>query len=387
MGFSSWPWHVKDAHQSWLLDLILDFLLRWRIALVFIVSGAALMFALRVRTPAAILRERSQRLLIPLIFGMLVIVPPQVYLERVQRHQFRGSFLDYLPHFADGFYPHGNLSWHHLWFIPYVLVLTVAAMPLFTWAQSPQGQHRLEAVVRATIRHHLYWLLFVPLALAQLAIHTQGNDDHTFVTDLHGWMQFTTLMLLGGALALWRPLLAAIQRERYVALAIGILAYIALIDEWNSADLDPTTLPFFNAVAYCSLSGLNVLAWVLAATAFLTHWFNRPSPILTYATEAAMPVYMLHQTLIVFAVYQLGHEPWPLPIKLVITFSFALLGSLALYELAIRRSSVLRRLFGVKPRARQIGAEVLMPGMTTGGPPPGATSRWRARFSSDRRPS
>lgn len=382
MGFSSWPWHVKDPQHSWLLDDMLDFLLRWRIALVFIVSGAALMLALQVRKPVAILKERCHRLLIPLAFGMLVIVPPQVYLERLQRGQFKGSYLDFLPHLADGFYPAGNLSWHHLWFIPYVMVLSIAFVWLFAWMRSPEGRQRLEPLIRATVDHHLYWLLFVPLSLAHLAIHLQGNDDHTVVTDVHGWIQFSTLMLLGGAAALWPEMLKAIQRERFVALGLGIVAYAILRDYWISADVDPMTLPAANAVAYCGLSGINVLAWVMCATGFLTRWFDKPSPILTYATEAAMPVYVLHQTLIVFAVYQLGREPWQLPAKLVITLLFALFGSLALYELVIRRFALTRVLFGVKPRARKIGAEVLVPG----GHPTGVTSRSSAPFSSDRRP-
>jgi len=361
MGFSDWPWHVKDTHHSWFLDNLLDFMLRWRVALVFIVSGAALMFALGVRTPRAILRERFSRLLIPLIFGMLAIVPPQVYLERVQHKQFSGSYLDFLPHIFDGFYPQGNLSWHHLWFIPYVLILTAAAMPHFAWARSPAGRRKLDPIMRAVAERHLYWLLVVPLALAELGMHVQGSDDHTVIGDARGWMQFATLMVMGGALALWPELLAAVQRLRFVSLIAAIVAYSALRAEWPPGELDPVLLPLPSAIGWCNLSALNVFAWVMTGVGFLTRWFNRPSPVLSYATEAAMPVYVLHQTLIVFAVYQLGHEHWPLPVKYIITFTFALFGSLALYELLIRRSSWLRVLFGVKPRARNIGAEVLVP--------------------------
>ena len=46
LGFSSWPWHVNDPHRSVLLGDFLSFLWRWRVALVFVVSGAALMLAL-----------------------------------------------------------------------------------------------------------------------------------------------------------------------------------------------------------------------------------------------------------------------------------------------------------------------------------------------------
>jgi hypothetical protein len=89
-----------------------------------------------------------------------------------------------------------------------------------------------------------------------------------------------------------------------------------------------------------------------------------------------MPVYVLHQTLIVYAVYHLHHVNWPLDAKITITGSFATLGALGLYEVAIRRSKWLRILFGVKPRARALGPELLLPETT-----PAPTSRSTGRSS------
>jgi surface polysaccharide O-acyltransferase-like enzyme len=378
MGFSTWPWHVTDPHQSALLSYFLDFLLRWRVALVFIVSGAALMLALGAKPPMVILRERNRRLLVPLLFAVAVVIPPQVYFERVQRGQFHGSYLDWLPHFADGFYPDGNLSWHQLWFIPYVLVLSAAALPFFAWVRSRAGRRRLDSIVQAIADRHLHWLLVVPLALAQILLRLQDGDAHTFWMDGHGWLEFAVLFLLGAALARWPALLAAIQRERYVALIIGVVVYWALKSEWPSIGDDPRSLPLGSALGWCNLSALNVLAWVLVATGFLTRWLNRPTPALAYLNEAALPVYILHQTLMVYAVFHLHHVGWPLGEKIAITFAFAVTGSLAIYELAIRRSRWLRLLFGVKERAAGIGLEALMPEPIT--------SRWRAPSSSDRRP-
>ena len=85
-----------------------------------------------------------RRLLVPLVFGMVVLVPPQVYLERLYRGQFTGSFLDWLPQaFQGGAYPAGNMSWHHLWFLAYVLVLTFVLLPCFLWARSERGRRPL----------------------------------------------------------------------------------------------------------------------------------------------------------------------------------------------------------------------------------------------------
>jgi hypothetical protein len=370
---------VNDPHNSFLLDNFLDFLLRWRVSLVFIVSGSALMLALRRRQPKAILRERCARLLVPLVFGILVIVPPQVYLGRLQQGQFRGSFLDYLPHAFNGIYPEGNLTWNHLWFIPYVLVLTAAALPLFEQVRLPAVRRHLATAAEATARFHLYWLLLVPLMLADLILRGQDNDAHEFFGDAHGWIEFATLFLLGGVVAEWPEILKAVQRGRFAALRVGVAAYLALRLIWPDIGENPGVLPTGQSIAWCCASAVNQLAWVLAALGFFTKHFNRSSPALTYLTEAAMPVYVLHQTLIVYAVYHLHHVSWPLGAKLVITLSFATLGALGLYEVAIRRSKWLRILFGVKPRAQAIGPELLV--QNAGQNAGGVTNRSTGRSS------
>lgn len=380
LGFSSWPWHVNDPHRSVALGEVLSFLWRWRVALVFVVSGAALMLALsnhRSRhRPRDILRERLRRLGIPLVFGILVIVPPQVYYERLQRGQFHGSYLDFQPHLFDGIYPSGNLSWHHLWFIPYLLVLTAIGIPLLGWMRSASGRRLLDAAMDGVSRWHLYWLLALPMMLCHLVLRLQHGDDHTFVGDPHGWLEFAILMVLGATLAQWPQVLAAVQRGRYVAVLVGTVCFFLLKHDWPTIGDDPTGLPLDSAIAWSAVAGLDVLAWVLAVTGFVTRLLTRDTPLLRYATEAALPVYVLHQTLIVYAVYHLAHVNWPLGVKIVMTLSFCVLGSLAIYEGAIRRNRWLRLLFGVKDRAADIGLESLIASVGER-----LTSRRRARSS------
>lgn len=215
---------------------------------------------------------------------------------------------------------------------------------------------------------HLYWLLVLPLVMADLLLRTQASDAHGFTGDPHGWIEFATLFVLGGLLARWPAILTAVQQARYVSLAVGVLAYACLRLVWPTIGEDPGQLPFDQSVAWSLASAFNQLGWVLAATAFITRRIDRGSPVLTYLSEAALPVYVLHQTLIVYAVFHLHHVHWPLAVKILTTISFALLGSLAIYELAIRRSRWLRPLFGVKPRARRLGPEALLPDATTAAP-------------------
>jgi hypothetical protein len=107
------------------LQLLGNLLTPWRLPLLFMISGLGTSYALGMRTTGRYVADRTTRLLIPLVAGMLIVVPPQVYLERIGTWMprrmspidFHGSFLAFYPHIFDGIYPRGNFSWHHLWFL------------------------------------------------------------------------------------------------------------------------------------------------------------------------------------------------------------------------------------------------------------------------------
>ena len=84
MFYVPWGWHIKSAHPVAALEPLMLALNPWRLALLFLVSGVATRFMLRKVAPGALLRFRSSRLLVPLVFGMFVIVPPQAYIQVVE---------------------------------------------------------------------------------------------------------------------------------------------------------------------------------------------------------------------------------------------------------------------------------------------------------------
>jgi peptidoglycan/LPS O-acetylase OafA/YrhL len=50
----------------------------WGMPLLFVISGMGIWYSLRSRTMKAFSWERVHRLLVPLVFGVLVIVPPHL---------------------------------------------------------------------------------------------------------------------------------------------------------------------------------------------------------------------------------------------------------------------------------------------------------------------
>ena len=75
MYYVTWDWHVKSPHASSDIEPLMMLTSPWRLSLLFLVSGVATGYLL-ARGAGNFLGQRSIRLLIPLAFGMLVIVPP-----------------------------------------------------------------------------------------------------------------------------------------------------------------------------------------------------------------------------------------------------------------------------------------------------------------------
>jgi hypothetical protein len=348
MAWSGWSWHVTSPQSiDWLREAM-RFLNRWRMPLLFLVSGAAIMLALGDRSSGGFVVDRLKRLLLPLAFGMLVIVPPQVYLERLYRGQFTGSFFDWLPQaFSGGAYPNGNLSWHHLWFLTYVLVLTLVLLPVFLWARSPTGRDTVERAGRAAARFGLQWLMVLPLAASILWLAPISHNINGLVGDWNGLVSYGALLLYGAFIFGSTDLLNAFQRRRRLSLAIGIAAYAVLYVGFFQGTVRPVISPEARP-AFALLSAINTMAWLFAILGFAHRYLTARPAFLAEATEAVYPFYLLHQTVTVIAVYWLLTMGAP-PVAgffaaIVVTF----FGTAALYFGLVRPTRFLRPLFGMK---------------------------------------
>ena len=140
-------WHVKNANASLGSDIFIGFCAQWMMPLFFILAGASVYYALKFRTGRGFIRERTMRILIPLVIvGFFIISPPQVYLERLTHGAFSGTFFQFYPHYFDGLYGlGGNFAWMgmHLWFLVLLFLYSLIALPFFL-----PGKRRISAKPR-----------------------------------------------------------------------------------------------------------------------------------------------------------------------------------------------------------------------------------------------
>ena len=170
MFFVPWGWHIKnDIIVDW---LVLPMLLvnQWRIPILFVVSGMGTRFALSHRSAGQYIKERFIRLYIPLAVGMLLIIPPQVYLERLDTGATSLSYFGWYPQVFDGIYPSGNFSWHHLWFLPYLLLMSIVCTPLFLWIRKRGDGFLSRTRLLMTRSPFFIFLITVPLFLSLIHI-------------------------------------------------------------------------------------------------------------------------------------------------------------------------------------------------------------------------
>lgn len=343
MFFVPWVWHLKNNNiYDWLKWPML-FLNQWRLPILFLISGMGTFYALSKRNIWQFNKERFLRLGIPLVFGMLVIVPPQVYFERLVQGQFQGSYWSYLSTIAyDGIYPEGNLSWHHLWFLPYLLVFSVLLSPFFLYIKNNKNRF-IRWISKVIQKPYGLYIFTIPLYLLESLLEPFYDITHDLINDWFNFFSSMTLFFFGFVMVACGPILwNVIERIRTKALYLGIICFIGMLFTWQFED--GYTRHFTEAF----LKIINLWSWILVLLGYAAKYKNKTSPLLSYANRAVYPFYILHQTITVGIAYYLMDLEWSLLLKATILIVGTFLICWLIYHLIILKIKPLHPLFGLK---------------------------------------
>jgi peptidoglycan/LPS O-acetylase OafA/YrhL len=366
MYYVTWDWHVKSAAASTALEPFMQLSSPWRLGLLFFIAGAAAQGLFARRGAVGMLKDRSLRLLLPLLFGMAVIVTPQAYYEVATKAPAllpgEGGYLDFwAAYLQGGRYCRGDdcmvvPTWNHLWFLPYLWVYaTVGLLAAAAWRRP----------LRAVALPSWAWLLLpaLPLALLRVGLMPHWPSTHDLVHDLYNHAQYGLLFALGWAsrTPLAEGLWPAALRWRWPALGLSLAGWAVLQLVNQRAAGGP--LPEALLVAARVLRGS--LTWwaILAACGWAQRAFVRESPVLRGAAAAVFCLYILHQSVIVVLSQWLQplSLPWGLEALLLIGLTFAVC---TVAYLGARRVPGLALLLGIQRRRdRQAAACAGMPSL------------------------
>jgi glucan biosynthesis protein C len=354
--------YVKNSEASPALTLVASFISYWGMPLLFFVAGAGAWFALEFRSAGRYARERFTRLVIPFVFGVLAIVPVQVYFGYLSNPSYHDSYVAFylahlrrfaaLVHGIPG--DVGNTLIGHLWFIPLLLFFSLATLPLFLALKRPGGLRLIGRLALLCERRGGIFMLALPLAALDLLTHSgwpeQLSRGAQLPENLSAFLLYLYVFVFGYILYADARLARAVRRERGLALGLGALCWLVM--QWVLAThAVPQPDDTVRYVAFTLMQTFTSWLWIIFFLALAMSFFARSNRLLPFLSDSAYPVYVLHMPVLTIVGFYVVRWPIGMTAKYVaITLATAVI-TLGLYMALIRPSRVLRFLFGMKSPA------------------------------------
>jgi hypothetical protein len=361
-----WKFHLKSSHIANWMEYPMLASSFWRMDLLFLISGMAVHFLRGRLSLPSLAWKRTSRLLLPLLFGMAVVIPIQPYVQGVDNGLVQPGFGHFLlRYWTGGPWPAGafdgwqfGFTWNHLWYLVYVWLYTMLLIVLLPVLESKWGQRTIAAI------HRLRgWPLLVLPALPLLAYHlwlaARFPSTHAMVNDWYNHACYATMFLYGYVIGTRQGLWSELARLRHRSLGMALFCFAAflLMDRLHGfINLSAAAMTEYH-LGMRALHFFYTWSAIAAVLGWGHQYLNRPFRWLPYAREAVFPWYILHQSVMLAVAY------WLLPLKLgpVLEPSLVLLGTVGgcavLHEVVIRRTGWLRPLFGLDAKPRSVRQE------------------------------
>ena len=331
--------HVKSAVKSNVAGGFILATFFWYMPLLFFLTGASAKFSLMKRTNGQFLKERMTRLLIPFLFGLAIIIPPQGYFAKLWRGMPTGGYLYYwgtfFTHVTDLSGYDGNLTPVHLWFILFLLVISILLLPLLRYLNKGSGERFLNKIKSLFLS--LWGIIIAAILLFIMRAIPDIGGKNIFY--------FGLIYLFGAIVYNDNDYIHKISEIKgRCAIVLIMLCPIYLWSEYLS--YKGNTMLWAKALEAMVTTVMMILA-IIALVGYGKKYLNRGGKVLSYLNQACFPIYILHQTVLIGIAYFVLHLQVTIGVQAVLIISATVVLTFALYE-AIKRIPPLRFLLGIK---------------------------------------
>ena len=319
--FQPWAMFIGFIRSEQLMEPLwtaMGLLNVWRIPLLFFVSGMGVYFAMQKRNWPKLMLDRGLRILLPYVFGLLAIVPLHIYL-------FQHYYKLPLSHMA-----HPG----HLWFLANIYMYVMILSPLFYYLKK-RPDNPFNRVFTALMRSPFGPLLTSVFFVAEVLVVNPQNFS-LYAQTLHGLVIgflafFFGYLFVSSGEAFWKT----VSKWWWMYLGIAAILYTLRLVEYNMA-----------APNY--LIAIESNCWIFGIFGLGHKYLNRPGKVLTYLSQAAYPVYIIHMAALYAGCVLILPLEMAVIWKFVLINVFTFLTCLVVYEFLIRRVGILRLLHGMK---------------------------------------
>jgi hypothetical protein len=361
------PWSVYDATGHVAFDYLVYWVNGFAMPVFFLANGVSAPAACEARGPRVFLTSRIRRLLRPLLFGCLTILPVFYLIWGYGRLVTGGLALEdilrweFAPEVAHNAYGLG-----HLWFLEYlflVCVLWCGGWRLGSWLR---GRRASSMVTVTADPGQLGWIqralhsparplwFAVPTALIFVVdSDTMLRVDNVIVPNLFRLLHYTYFFTVGGWIARTDD-----PRKRFIPYStLYLVLSFVLFGAMSPLLLRHAALPLegWPRITYAVLAALFPWLTVFGGLGVFMRVFQARGTVMRYLAESSFWLYLAHVPVIMLVQIVLLPRAWPAPVKFLSVASVAIAVSLASYEAMVRRSLLGEIINGARKRTVRRG--------------------------------
>ena len=346
--FDTLDWHIKNADPSEGMFIFVAFLNAWIMPIFFLLSGAGSWFGLERRNWRQYLLDRGKRLLVPFYtVGALILIPPQYYWDRVTKNLFSGSFIDFYPKFFNTVhfdFPFLSFWSGHLWFLRFLFLISLLTLPLLLYLKTSKGRHLISKLATLTHVRGGIFLFVIPIFLVELLIKPPPGGD-----SISNFFYYLLFFIIGYLIPADGRFTDSLKKNTNFCLAAGIVAFCLIGVMLAVFDYDPWDKSFSAIFLVVSvLVSINTWCWISYILGMGFKHFNRNIKVLAYGSQAVLPFYILHQTIILFVGWYIIPLDMSFLLKYLIISTASFILIMLIYEVCIKRLNMVRFLFGMR---------------------------------------
>ncbi|HAS39487.1 MAG TPA: acyltransferase [Microscillaceae bacterium] len=290
----------------------------WRIPLLFYVSGMGLYFAMQKRNSKALILERSRRILLPFVFGFLAITPLHVFIFQ----KYYNLPLSYYP------------SSGHLWFLGNIFIYVLLLSPLFFYLKRV-GPSKFKNAISKVMAYAVGPLSIAAFFMVEIGL-VKPKMFELYAQTWHGFFMgllafFFGFLFVYSGKAFWQT----VSKWKWLYIGIATVLYIV-------------RLTGFGAISNMYITVVESNCWILGVFGLGYHYLNKPSALLSYLSQAAYPIYIIHMFVLYAGAWIILPLSIPPLLKFLAITAFTFVVCFLMYEFILRRVAILRPLFGLK---------------------------------------
>lgn len=287
-------WLLNSQENNRLIDLIAVGSHPWRMSLLFFISGLVTSSLLERKSVDEIRKSRTRQLLLPLVVGVFLIVPPQIYLSQFNTFPELSYWEFWKAYVISG------IRLEHMWFLAYLWIYVFVWS--IAWPRLERYWPGISSAFASSLKGaNLFAAPIIFLSILRLWLYPIVGETAVITNDPYAHVLYFSMFMAGSLLTnepgFWRE----IDRLRWVSCALAFISFLALAtvvvaiprEQW------PDALVVVMRIVR------SIFQWcaILALLAFAARIATQPNRIVAHLNKSIMTYYIVHQTVIVVLAY------------------------------------------------------------------------------------